>query len=317
MLSDRLPELLNSGELTAEDLYSLLHECEENSNKRVRLLRAKRAHRKHPIFEATDPIAFYKKSGSWPAFGVRSVGATPSEPKVTEVRIEEARGQRALVVKVGMVDERRVLIDESQDANGNDVLVFGKRSVPAINVVRLFEDGLMEMRMHRDKDIEDYSGTASLITKLVSPLISIDHFVQHPVHDILDKLWDPKTREQLAEHMAIIRSKHKNGRQTKIEVTTGALVGGLITDPDTLDTMDRFHNSEGGPTVAACESVLLQTYITEKETLAGVRPVVVHIHGQKHEFSVPAKCRKADYDRALSQLIGAQRRRKSASRNGR
>lgn len=300
LLDKRFREPLRTGQLAVARLADLVHESEENSSKRVHLFQARPGRETHPVFGSRSAEIYADLKG-WPPLGQRRIARLPKHPEIVEARHDIGRGQRAFVVKVGTAETRKVVIDRRVDEKGNEVLVIGPRAVPVVNVVRLFEDGLLEIRMHRDKEIHAYGGTANAVWALINPLILRNDYDVRGVHSLLTKIWDPSVRMGLSERIGITKSEHRNGMQTSLEVRAGLEGGDIWSDPDTVETIDRFHNSHGGPAVG-CKSAYIVVRARD-ELPEQERDLIVLLHGQDHEFSVPSKCRKVDYDRALACLI--------------
>lgn len=305
MQDKRFRRLLDSGELAVDDVEELVHECEEFSNKRVHLFKARRGVPKHPIF---DDVGVYPKLKNWPKIGVRSIAVVPKSGQqvILEARVEDAtkvgdaKLPGALVIKVVTREMRRTLVEERTDG-GREFMIYERRAVPIVNVLRLFENGILEIRMDRESDTEAYKGVANAVWTAVAPLISKDDYIDRPVHPILKKIWNPKTRAAVSKSFGMERSDHANG-QTNVVATIrepGAVLG---NDPDILQTIDLFHQLGVGAG-NGCEGAFMKTMVTKKQLEDGLLPLMIQIHGAPNEFSVWAKCRKMDYDWMLSRLL--------------
>lgn len=310
MIDKRFRKSLSENSLTREDVAQLVHECEEYSNKRVHLFQTKSGLDRHPIFSVGGIQKHYPKLKNWPKFGERSIAKIPTGQQILEVRIDEAHRiddersvniPRALVLKVGTREMRRVLVDETRQDNGREVLVYERRAVPVVYVVRLFEDGVLEIRMDRESEDHAYLGTASAIWTAIGPLVNRANYTERPIHGILGNLWDQKSRTRLEKSFGIERSDHENGL-TKIITTVGKPNSVLSEDPNIIATIDLFHKLNSGPT-RGCKGAFIKTMVTQAQIEAGLLPLMVQIHGLQNEFSVWAKCRKADYDLMLFRLL--------------
>jgi hypothetical protein len=120
---------------------------------------------------------------------------------------------------------------------------------------------------------------------------------------LLTKIWNPEERKTLSKQLGIAMSVHRNGRQTALEVRSGRPGSDLSGDLDALASVDRFNQQQGGD-ATGCRSAYIWVRADENSK-DEERDLRIHVHGASNEFSVPSKCRKIDYERALAEILKA------------
>ena len=301
MISKRFKTPIEEGHLTIEDLAELVHECEECSSKRVFIFRYS-GQGSHPFFESGGREKLLKSLKGWPGMGVRRVGHPSGKPKVIEMRDDFARGQRCVVIKIGAVQTVENFVREDASAKGQITRIYKTLDLPVVNVARLFEDGVLEIRVHRDKDMEGYRGATRAIWSQIADFAQESDFEPLNVHGLLSKMWNPEKRKEFSDRIGVATSTHRNGAQTVLEVRSGKPGSDLGSDKRAMESVERFHEEQDTDTTS-CRSAFIWIR-ADKNSKLEERDIRVHVHGQSNEFSVVSRCRKVDYDRAVEAIVG-------------
>jgi hypothetical protein len=219
----------------------------------------------------------------------------PSSPTLTDVRVEES-----LVAKVV---ERRVyqrFVDQRVEG-GFTVKRYKDTEVRAVNLFRLDDDGLLEVRIYAHENSSDYRNDVTKTWSLLSFLFPPSDFSEYPIAKAKTNLWTQ--RNTLKSVVRYSDSVLKNALATALSASTGSEQQSLFDDQGASNSLDEFLKYK-----AYCDSSNIwwlkgggQRSENEFEMLPS-KDVHVILKGKLNEFAIPAQCSKQDYEYVLNQL---------------
>ena len=294
LFGKRVSRALEEKDLTREDLVELIRLSEEYGTQHVFLYlttprRAAQLIDKNRIGSALEKMGF-----SSVVSRPRILDQT-SSPSLTDVRWEES-----IVAKV--VEKRTYQRFVDQRVEG-DFLVrrYRELTVRAVNLFKLHDDGLLELRIYSHENSSDYRNDVSKMWSFLSFLFSPGDFNELPIGKAKTNLW--KKRNSLKSVIRYSDSTLRNALGTALSASTGSEQQSLFDDLGASNSLDEFlkHKAycdtsniwwlKGGGKQAENEFDMLPS-----------RDVHVLLKGALNEFAVTAKCSKQDYEYVLTQL---------------
>lgn len=295
MRSDRLVPALRDSTVRPDELLRLISECEEHGRQHVFLydLGRKAAAR------ACDPVRVQdelRRKGLVALLQAPRLVEIPAQPEIVDVRCETVHGEASLVVKAVEVRthwEPREPVVESETMTRKWDLVRER----AVNLVRVRASGLLEARIYRQRNSTDYE------TPLQDFFEMIYDVAGTPKLSKLQVLSIAKAKEYIFKHgkklsgkidTAQFRAKNQFGIENRI--TAGTTDGSLADDPGSVDGMSAFVAEDGQHT---------GTFATWRgvDGDPDSEDIFVALNGAPNEFAIGHRCREADYERVLADIL--------------
>lgn len=294
LFGKRVSKALEEKELTREDLVELIRLSEEYGTQHIflYLTSPKQAAR---LIEKNKVEASLEKMGYSSLVGHPRILDQPSSPTITDVRLDEG-----LVAKV--VEKRTYQRFVDQRTEG-DFLVrrYREFTVRAINLFRLNEDGLLELRVYAHENSSDYRNDVSKMWGSVSFLFPPRDFKELSIAKAKTNLW--KNRNSLKAVLRYSDSTLRNALGTALSASTGSEQQSLFDDQGASNSLDEFLRHK-----AYCDTSnvwWLKGGGKQSENefeMVPSKDVHVLLRGASNEFAVTAKCSKQDYEYVLDQL---------------
>lgn len=290
LIADRIAPAVDEGKLSREDLVALLRVAEEHGKQHVFLYRASRS----DAARIMNPSALnqtLKDMGMGHLLTAPRILDMPTTPTIADVRLEKERKDGTLVVKV--IEQRvyqKFLDKKSED--GLTILRYKEIKERAVNLFRLWDSGLMELRIYSHVNSSDYRGDVSKMWLLVQDLFSQANFNEVPVTKAKTNLW--RDRKQLAGVIRFSDSSLVNAMGTTLSAATGSEQANLYDDVGATTSLDTFLNHN-----AHCDSSNVWWL---KGNPVPTRDIHVLLSGRVNEFAVTAQCSKEDYEHVLREI---------------
>ena len=287
----RIVPLLNAGDLSIADLKKLLASVEEFPACHCYLYQCSReASRALMLTERIRGIAHTE--------GIPSVLESPlvlnmpDQPQITDIRWDEETRGKCLVIKVIETCEKRGRSEEII-RDGYLIKKWPISQKRAVNVIRLFESGLLEFRIHsyREGDQICYSKMQRIWSGVLSPFLPRNDFNPKSIATAKEQLWEH--RDERSGEMRFQESTFVNNYGNTVQGS--AARGDISSDPSVEDCLDRF--SQSG---ARCDSSNL--YWLENEDGLPSKNIHTLLSGRLNEFAITSSCTKSDYEYVFDKI---------------
>jgi hypothetical protein len=221
LFQKRVSKALEEQELTREDLIDLIRLSEEYGTQHVFLYtteprRAKQFVDKGRVESELD------KMGLSRLLGRPRILDQPTSPTITDIRLDESL--------VGKVVERRTYQRFVDQRLEGDYLVkrYRELTVRAVNLFKLSDDGLLEVRIYTHDNSSDYRNDITRTWNLLSFLFPPSDFKQVSISKAKTNLW--KNRNSLRSVLRYSDSTLRNALGTALSASTGSEQQSLFDD---------------------------------------------------------------------------------------
>jgi hypothetical protein len=295
----RISGPLEKQELAREDLIELIRLSEEYGGQHVFLYRTE-PQRAAQLIDKTRVESALEKMGFSSLMSKPLILDQPSHPTITDVRLDESLVAKAV--------ERRVYQQFVDQRTEGDFLVrrYRELTVRAVNLFKLHDDGLLELRIYSHDNSSDYRNDLTKMWNALSFLFSPNDFDKVPLTKARTNLW--KKRHALKSVIRFSDAILRNALGTALSASTGSEQQSLFDDKGASNSLDEFLKHK-----AYCDAFNVwwlkgggtPGYTTGKQSKFDVLPskdIHVLLKGDINEFIITSKCSKQDYEYALNQL---------------
>ncbi|GKX35804.1 MAG: hypothetical protein MnENMB40S_34220 [Rhizobiaceae bacterium MnEN-MB40S] len=295
MIADRVEPALSSGSITWEELIGLIRDAEEHGNKHVRLYYFDDNH----LDELRDSIkskvvAAWAKDKGFPGSGEYVFAAYPPDPIVIEVRTGDGEDTDALILKIARTEHRRKrgILTE---IDGEEVYLAPRVPFRAVDVLKIHTNGLIEIRLDpRTEPPISYSGTANAVLSQVSGLVNVTRIAELSLGIAKNSFSDQQKKQQAVENFELYETQHKNDRGDRIQSSSQADQGGILTSDVMTKVIKQF--TVGDPE-AYCEKVRVSY------NFGKVKKINAILSEDSNEIIFTAGLSREEYDEVLNAIL--------------
>ncbi len=291
----RLLESLRKNEISISDLKSLLSEVEEFGRSHIFLYQYDNAD--EVVRPLLDQVFVSQKAnalGLSDCLGVGKVLNQPDDPTITSIRIEDDPRGKCLVIKIIEKRVRQTFVREK--ARGKYIARFWEvDEIRAVNVVRLWEFGLLEVRISSHRNSVKYDNEKTRIFTLVNPFLPGAERIDFPLWKTKLELWEKK--EEYKEMVQFCSTKLIDSTGATIVGSSGSDDESLLSNAGLSNGLDAFMQANAEPT---CESANLY-WLPQDGGLPSTKVHVI-LPEISNEFAVSKNCSKMDYDYVFDKL---------------
>ena len=283
----RIEPALAEGTLTVADLRGLLREVEECGRQHVFLFRCNPQRAAHAISPAQIQIAVA-------AMGLAALMNNPLDlelpdaPEIVDIRGIPAGDGMPTSLLIKQVETRttnaflRADYDEAREEMSRVYSVIKKR---AVNVARLYEDGLLELRIASQDNSTRYQDNVKAFFAALKPLINGDDFVPISLAKAKARIWNEQ--DQLNGQIRFSQSEARNDFGYSMNVASSSQSDSLSSDDGSRAALQSFLDNDGKVTRT---NIYFRIPDDEQN-----REVHVLLSGEINEFAIPASCAAEEY----------------------
>lgn len=295
MIEMRVEPALSSGAIAWDDLIGIIREAEEHGNKHVRLFYFGADYLDDLRGAITvEAVSAWAKDKGFPGPGEYVFAAYPTNPVVTEVRIGDGEDAYALVVKIARTEYRRkrgVLTE----VDGQEVYLAPRVRFRAVDVLKIHQDGLVEVRLNpRSEPPKSYSGTANSVLSQVNGLVETALISELSLSTAKNSFSDLQKTQEVSESFELYETQHKNDRGDRIQSSSQAEQGGILTSSVMTEVIKQF--TVGDPE-AYCEKVRVSY------NFGKVKRINAILSEDINEIIFTAGLSREEYDEVLGAII--------------
>lgn len=292
MIDLRLRPAISKKQLDDDDLINLLRQTEEYGAQHIFFYRLV-ANRNISKLFGNDLPSILKEAG-FPAIGHTSLVDMPAMPKIVEVRIEE-RATRSVYFKIV---EKRTNLERVSDEAQNGQLIVKYNQVPyrAVNLMRIQESGVAEIRIQSYSDAVSYGGHAEGILKILHPVVDRLDWKDEKLDALKANLLDVKQRSHLRTIFGLRHTQHANTEGTRLSAAVGNPGASMYDDDEAVASIDRFTQKENH---AHCERV----NVTMKKHGTLERSIGIMVSGEANEIAITSKVSRKEYEYITDKIL--------------
>lgn len=295
MYARRIEPALNEGTLSVSELRDLLREVEECGRQHIFLYQCDPA-RAVLMLSPQRVQSVVNEMGLSHLFTAPLDLDMPNEPQIVDIRgiaATVAEPSPSLIIK--QVETRstntflRIEVDEQNNQLSRVYSVIKKR---AINLARLYDSGLLEIRIASQDNSTRYHENISSFFEAISPLILRGEFKEISLSKAKSRLLDEQA--DLNGQVRYGHSEAINDWGFRMNVSTSSQEDDIFADDGSKEGLQIFLKN-GGQVSRANVYFLIPDTDPQRE-------VHVLLSGEFHEFAVPASCSAGDYQYVCAKI---------------
>lgn len=291
MKDKRLAPALKSGGITLDELNALLSEVEEFGGAHTFLYHCDKSVARE-IIDEDSVKSIAARNGLKERIGLGRILDQPATPTLAAIRFERDSRGASLVFKV--VEKRFVHTFLQDKTDGNRYsMEWEITEARAVSVVRLFEFGLLEVRIasHNSKKYDD---DIRRIMEVVKAFVPFQTFSDFPLRNAKIELWT--NSKKYADTICFSNSCFRGRDGATLSAASGKEEGDIAANPAMSDALASYIKKGN----AYCESSNLY-WLPQKDALPSAKIHVI-LPDLRNEFAVTASCSKADYEHVFDQI---------------
>jgi hypothetical protein len=221
----------------------------------------------------------------------------PDDLRISQVRFEQARGRKCLVVKAVQGHEEREFVGEEK----HDDFVYRKyrfTAIRAVNVARFWDDGRAELRLFSHRNASDYADDLQNFWNVLNFLVSQLRFELFSVGKAKRNIWDEIKRGRRGIKFKDARLLGASGNS--ISAATGSMSASLFDEPNAAASVEIFWNGD-----VTCEHSVVsweKGAANNGDAPTPSKEINVRIAGAVNEFTITSTCLKRDYEYVLEEI---------------
>lgn len=290
----RIVPAIEEGQLTLADLHGLLRRTEGFGRQHVFLFKC-------PADRAAAMIALDRVKGLLQDKGVVDVGDDPlvvdlpSEPTFVDARFAQTGGFRSMTLKEIEKRTSKKLTSEVTDTSAMTYTkVYKVEHQRAINVVRLWDSGLLEVRIASRDNATRYRDDLAFFFNRLKPIIARSEFTEISLRQLKKNLWAKRSELQHLVKFSTYTLQDDEGM---------SLRANAVLSTDDLAGSERIAESLAvfnAETVQCSDSNIYFKIVEKGET---VKEIHVLLNGEDNEFAVTAAVTEEEYEYVLHQVL--------------
>lgn len=284
MIDERIRPRLEDGRLTDLDIRALLREAEDFGRQHVFFFERSSSATDHSLFDPKRFRQSLKKAG-WEQYesGLHIVHGTPSTFSVSDVLLDDGK------FSIKFVEPRTVELDVREVANDAIVTRHVVRVVRAIDVVRIYENGLLEICVGIEHGTPSYSKILDDLWVLVSDFFDVKSFRPMDLQKLKRKV-TVGANEAVKKLVRLTKAESHDADGNKQSLAAGRVGGSLLDHGSIRETLTSFANGKQVRTASASFGFLAQS--------SGVPSKQINVIATKevNELIVVRNCTSKDYE---------------------
>lgn len=290
----RIVPSINEGQISLADLHALLRSTEGFGRQHVFLFKCLPERAAAMISEERVRGLLLEKgvgkSGDDPL-----VVDLPAEPTFVDVRFTKLEGIQSMMLKEV---EKRTSKKLTSEATDNEAMTYTKvytvEHQRAINVARLWDNGLLEVRIASRDNATRYQDDLAHFFNRLKPIISRNEFVDVSLRQLKVNLWAKRVELQHLVKFSTYTLQDDEGM---------SLRANAVLSSDDLAGSERIAKSlaEFNAETVQCSDSNIYFKIVEKGKT--VKEIHVLLSGEVNEFAVTAAITEEEYEYVLRQVL--------------
>ncbi|WP_260703424.1 hypothetical protein [Edaphobacter flagellatus] len=299
LINNRIRPALKAGHLDRNDIVKLLRNVEEHGQQHILLYKLPQ-HVAQQLMNEERVKAALNKYDLVALFENPKIVDLPNGQILVDVRIYKGNRQRELVIK--SVDGRVYRRLLSRKTEGNyETLVYENYRQRAVNIMRVLEDGSVEVRIQSHRRVIDYAQEADTLIEMCIPLVQKLQLQSVPV--LTAKMYFAKKPSELRGRVRFGNGKFMNRKGGGMTISTGHEQQDLYDDEGAVEGTAAYMKRNDG----YCEEASIYWKPKVENSLPSTE-LHTFFAGAVNEFALTGQCDAADYEYVLEQIKKANRK---------
>jgi hypothetical protein len=201
-----------------------------------------------------------------------------------------------------IVERRHVFQNRQEKLMGDQLVVtFDSEPYRAVNSARIWENGILEIRVFSQRDAIDYLGLANAVFLKIEPFLSANDFWPKSTDSFKQLLWDKQHRSDVQKEYSVKTSNLRNLSGNKIAAASGPLDQSMLDDPKLVASIDQFNDSTSGTAIERATF----SFKAEGSSKKLGRNIGILLSGEPHEFTIGSRITSEEYEHILQRILEA------------
>lgn len=289
------PPLLD-GKITVADLRNLLRDVEECGRQHVFLYETKPDHAKALIDEGrVRQLA--NEAGLIDLLENPIELELPEQPTLVDIRLIPRSNREPLASLLIKQVETRVtkkfLRDTTDLGSRTYSRIYSVETKRAVNIARLYESGLLELRVTSQDNSTRYRDNVEALFRAVSPFIKRANFSEISLKSVKNKLFND--RDALADEVRYSQLTAKNDFGFNMNVSSSSQEDNICEDGGSIAALETFIENDGEVTGTNIYLKILD--------VDPAKEIHTLISGEINEFAVPVACSLDEYEYVRRKIL--------------
>ncbi|WP_370981016.1 hypothetical protein [Agaribacterium sp. ZY112] len=290
---ERVVPALEGGNLKLSDLHQFLRETEEHGRQHVFLYKCSPTTANDLVTtkHLTEALKTIGKEGLLESPAILEL---PESPELVDARIDSRESKDFLVLKIA---ETRITRKEAETSseNGRVTKIYDEVKTRATNIVRLSQNGLLELRIASHSTNDAYKAAHDHTLSIISDIINFDSFNEVSLSAIKNRITLADEGE-LDDILIESKSSIRNGQGNCLTAATGNPTATLKSDKNIKGAIDSFSTDD-----SYCEHSNFWFIERDGESTPN-SPINVVISGHPNEFRLGRKVTMENYEYTLATI---------------
>jgi hypothetical protein len=290
----RIVPAIDDGQLTIADLHALLRRTEGFGRQHIFLFTC-RTDRAAAMISEERVRKLLQEKGVSEISNDPIMVDLPDKPTFVDIRFGKAQGAKSMMLKeIEKRTSKKLTSETADDEAMTFTKVYKVEHARAINVARLWDNGLLEVRIASRDNSTRYRDDLAFFFSRLRPIIARDEFAEISLKTLKKNLW--AKREQL-QHLV------KFSTYTLQDDEGMSLRANAVLSTDDLAESERIAKSLAvfnADTVLCSDSNIYFKIVENGQT---IKEIHVLLNGEDNEFAVTAATTEEEYEYVLHQVL--------------
>jgi hypothetical protein len=290
----RILPAIDEGQLTLADLHALLRRTEGFGRQHIFIFKCA-AGRAAPMIAEERVRDLLLERGVVEAADDPLVVDLPTEPTFVDVRFGKSEGVKFMALKeIEKRTSKKLTSETTDDEAMTFTKVYKVEHQRAINVARLWDNGLLEVRIASRDNATGYRDDLAHFFNRLKPIIARSEFAEISLMQLKKNLWAKRDKLQHLVKFSTYTLQDDEGM---------SLRANAVLSTDDLAGSERVAKSLAAfnaETVQCSDSNIYFKIVEQGET---VKEIHVLLNGEDNEFAVTAAITEEEYEYVLHQVL--------------
>ncbi|MEM9840572.1 MAG: hypothetical protein AAF830_15645 [Pseudomonadota bacterium] len=243
LIDKRLRPAMQDGRVTAAELIRFYREMEEHGAQHVLLYGVKDRAVLKRLFQSDWTKTKFCARGDVPDLDAFLLPDGDADLSLYEIRYDRRGQYRTFVMKFCTIRQTVRFVGEEERPGSRFARIYATEPYQAVNVIRICESGLCEVRLRSHKRNFGYQAEAHALVGLVPDVVTLDGLREISLSRIKDDAFDKAFHDDLPGAFRLRHSRLSEVDGPTLELSMGALDRGLLDSKYVVDGLNAFRRS--------------------------------------------------------------------------
>lgn len=288
----RVLPAFEDGKIKISEFEELLKEAEEHGKQHIFMYKCSPEKAKD-LMNPERVKGILAEHGLTPLLDQAKLLNEPDEPTIVDIRYESSGPKSSLVIKLLETRISNKKLGEEDTGDGYFIVKYHRIKERTVNLVKLHDDGLLEMRVMSISNSGNYNRSVADFWRRLAFILHESHFSMTSLAKAKNYLWE--NREDLGELIRHSSYTFRNDIGNSIMASSGKPDSSLLEDEGVQSGIKSFVDHEG-----YCDENNI--YFLANEDNKPSTNIHVLLSGLGHEFAITKHCLRDDYEFVLNKI---------------